>query len=69
MRTVFVGILSALTILTFCRFVLGLVAQTWYTDRIAECDKIRFTCVEFHEMAAVSPWYVKLESKLRKRGV
>lgn len=68
MRTV-VGILGWLAVVVFCRFMLAEFAQRWYTDRIAECDKAHYTCEQFHAMATVSPWYVKLESKLRKRGV
>lgn len=64
------GILATLLVVAFWRLVLSSLAQEWYTNRIAECDKGHFTCEQFHAMAAVpSPWYVKLESKLRKRGV
>lgn len=68
MRTV-CSILAGLLVIAFWRFVLASLAQEWYTNRIAECDKVTFTCEQFHAMAQVSPWYVKLESKLRKRGV
>lgn len=65
-----VNVVLAIAVLTLCaRFALALFSQGWYTDRIAECDKHVYTCEQFHAMATVSPWYVKLESKLRKRGV
>lgn len=63
------AILAIVILIALWRFAIAMWAQRWYTDRIAECDKAHYTCEQFHAMATVSPWYVKLESKLRKRGV